>query len=97
MNKSEIYRSPDYDPSEITNRYLHIRGGKPCVHETIAVPDTRKGEKRSVTGLRSNYTYRTAFLPESDYDKYAKAIEAAREIEHNFPNCVEIFENGSYR
>jgi hypothetical protein len=45
---------------------------------------------------KRNPTYRTAFLSECDYVKYADAIGAARALEDCCPNYVEIFEDGSY-
>lgn len=77
-----LYISPNYKPEIITNRYLHIdlQSGKAIVSETVKKKHT-------------NYTYREYELPESDYPRYSKAIQAALDLVHYFPNAVDLKED----
>jgi hypothetical protein len=77
-----VYQSPNYDPASITNRYLHVEfwSGRVIVEETVKTK-------------RTNYTYRSYELSESDRARYSSAIADAMKIMHRFPNCIEIKED----
>ncbi|MCL2670506.1 MAG: hypothetical protein FWF10_00525 [Clostridiales bacterium] len=78
-NLKIIYQSHNYDPAAITNWYLHIdlSTGLPVVNETVKTAKT-------------NNTYRSYYLPESEWTRHAGAIAKAQKLKGHFPYQIAI-------
>lgn len=78
----EIYKSPNYKPENVTNKYLHVD----LSSNDIIIEETQKTAK-------TNYTIRSYILPITEHHKYSKVIAEAQKLKGYFPYCVDFKED----